>query len=78
MAKLKQIAIEPAGAEGGPPTLWGLCKDGSLWCRMLTPDDKWLRIDGPDVAPAMPLRRKRAAAAEVELPAMRVTGGAAE
>lgn len=75
MAKLKQIAIEPARGER-TGVLWGLCRDGSLWMRDLG-GGNWLRVDGPADAPAMP-RRKRAAAAQIELPSMRVSGGMAE
>lgn len=79
MAKLKQIAIEP-GAGDQPGVLWGLCRDGTLWMRDLGSNGRngeWLRATVPTEAPAMP-RRKRAIAADVELPAMRVSGGAAE
>lgn len=78
MAKLKQIAIEQGPAEGGSPMLWGLCRDGTLWCRSLgSGNDKWLRVEAPADAPAMP-RRKRAQPAQIELPSMRISGGAAE
>lgn len=78
MAKLKQIAIEPA-ADGEPAALWGLCRNGSLWMRELNNDgSRWIRMaEPPDSSPALP-RRKRAAAAEIELPSMRISGGAAE